>query len=63
MQDVLVRLAALIDDLPEIAELDLNPLVCRGVEVLAVDARVRVAPAPYHPDPLLRQLRSPDGRY
>jgi acyl-CoA synthetase (NDP forming) len=59
VRDVLVRLAALVDDLPEIAELDLNPLVCRGDQVLAVDARVRVAPAPYHPDPLVRQLRQP----
>jgi acyl-CoA synthetase (NDP forming) len=64
VRDVLVRLATLLDDLPEIAELDINPLICRGDVVLAVDARVRVAPPPYHPDPLVRQLRAaphPDG--
>ena len=51
--------AALVADLPEIAELDLNPLVCRGDAAMALDARVRVAPSPYHPDPLVRQLRGP----
>jgi acyl-CoA synthetase (NDP forming) len=55
--DVLVRVAALVDDVPEIAELDLNPLICRSDGVLAVDARIRVAPAPLHADPLVRQLR------
>jgi acyl-CoA synthetase (NDP forming) len=58
VRDVLVRVAALVDDVPEIAELDLNPLVCRADGVTIVDARVRVAPAPVHPDPLVRQLRS-----
>jgi acyl-CoA synthetase (NDP forming) len=57
--DVLVRVAALVDDVPEIAELDLNPLICRSDGVLAVDARVRVAMPPPHPDPLVRQLRGP----
>ncbi|HEU5267450.1 MAG TPA: acetate--CoA ligase family protein [Jatrophihabitans sp.] len=57
VRDVVVRLAMLLDDLPMIAEIDLNPLICRSAAVLAVDARVRVAPAPYHPDPLVRQLR------
>jgi acyl-CoA synthetase (NDP forming) len=58
VRDVIVRVAALVDDVPEIAELDLNPLVCREDAVTIVDARVRVAPAPVHPDPLVRQLRS-----
>jgi acyl-CoA synthetase (NDP forming) len=59
--DVLVRVAALVDDVPEIAELDLNPLICRGEGIAAVDARIRVAEAPLHPDPLVRQLRGPRG--
>ena len=59
MRDVLVRVAALADDLPQVAELDLNPLVCSGDRVLAVDARIRLAPAPPLPDPLVRQLRGP----
>ena len=59
VEDVLVRVAALVADLPEIAELDLNPLAVRGDEAVALDARVRVAPSPYQPDPLVRQLRGP----
>jgi acyl-CoA synthetase (NDP forming)/RimJ/RimL family protein N-acetyltransferase len=55
--DVLIRVAALVDDVPQIAELDLNPLICRTDGLSAVDARIRVAVAPRHPDPLVRQLR------
>lgn len=57
--DVVLRIAALVDDVPEIAELDLNPLICRADDVVAVDARIRVAVPPRHPDPLVRQLRGP----
>jgi acyl-CoA synthetase (NDP forming) len=56
VRDVLLRVAELAELVPEIAELDLNPLVLTGQRVLAVDARVRVAPvAPV--DPFLRKLR------
>jgi acyl-CoA synthetase (NDP forming)/GNAT superfamily N-acetyltransferase len=59
VRDVLVRLATLLDDLPEVAELDLNPLICRGEQVLAVDARARVESTPQQSDSLLRRLRQP----
>jgi acyl-CoA synthetase (NDP forming)/GNAT superfamily N-acetyltransferase len=59
--DVLVRVSALVDDLPEIAELDLNPLICRSDGLQAVDARIRVSVPPRHPDPLVRQLRGHAG--
>ena len=42
----LVKLAQLAADLPEIRELDINPLLADHTGVLAVDARVAVAPAP-----------------
>jgi acyl-CoA synthetase (NDP forming)/GNAT superfamily N-acetyltransferase len=61
IRNFLVRIATMVEDIPEIAELDLNPIVCRGADLLAVDARIRIAPAPYHPDPLVRQLRGPAG--
>jgi acetyltransferase len=41
---VLVKLAQLAADLPEIRELDLNPLLADQNGVIAVDARVSVAP-------------------
>jgi acyl-CoA synthetase (NDP forming) len=59
--DVLVRVAALVDDVPEIAELDLNPLICGTDGLSAVDARIRIATPPRHPDPLVRQLRGRPG--
>ena len=61
VRDVLVRVAALVSDLPEIAELDINPLVCREDAAIVVDARIRIATPPHHPDPLVRQLRGPAG--
>ncbi len=59
--DVLIRVAALVGDVPEITELDLNPLICRADGLRAVDARIRVAVPPEHPDPLVRQLRGHAG--
>jgi acetyltransferase len=43
--DVLIRTALLIADMPEIVELDINPLLADDRGVIALDARVRVAPA------------------
>src|SRR5262245_6497254 len=42
---VLVKLAQLATDLPEVRELDLNPMLADKDGLLAVDARVAVAPA------------------
>jgi len=43
--DVLRRLAQLALDQPEILELDVNPLLAQGGGAMALDARVRLAPA------------------
>jgi len=42
---VLVKLARMAADIPEIRELDINPLLADEAGVLAVDARVAVGPA------------------
>ena len=42
---VLVRIATLLADLPEVQELDINPLLADEHGVLALDARMRVAAA------------------
>jgi acyl-CoA synthetase (NDP forming)/GNAT superfamily N-acetyltransferase len=54
--DVLLRVSRLADDLPEVAALDLNPVIARADGCVAVDARIRLTPAQPH-DPFLRQLR------
>ena len=43
--DLVVRLAALAEDFPHVAELDLNPVIALADDCVAVDARVRVAHA------------------
>jgi acyl-CoA synthetase (NDP forming) len=45
--DVIQRLSALVEAFPELVELELNPLVVlpRGQGAVAVDVRVRIAPA------------------
>jgi acetyl coenzyme A synthetase (ADP forming)-like protein len=55
VQDVLLRVSALVDAHPEIVELDCNPLIARPDGVMIVDARVRVeVAAPPAPVPSLR---------
>ena len=44
--EVLIRLGQLAAEHPEIRELDINPLLADAAGVIAIDARIRVAPAP-----------------
>lgn len=46
--DVMVRVSQLSAHIPEITELDINPLLVDSESVIALDARIRVAPAPVH---------------
>jgi len=46
LADLLTRLSALAEDHPELAELDLNPVIARADGCVIVDARARLAPAP-----------------
>jgi acyl-CoA synthetase (NDP forming)/GNAT superfamily N-acetyltransferase len=56
LADILVRVSRLADDLPEVAELDLSPVIARPDGACATGARVRVTAAE-HTDPFLRRLR------
>jgi acetyltransferase len=40
--EIIVKLSALVDAVPEIAEMDLNPLLGTKKQIIAVDARVRI---------------------
>jgi acyl-CoA synthetase (NDP forming)/L-amino acid N-acyltransferase YncA len=56
LRDVLLRVSRLTDDLPEITELDLNPVIAGPEGAIALDARIRVVPQVPR-DPFLRRLR------
>jgi acetyl coenzyme A synthetase (ADP forming)-like protein len=50
VEDVILRIGALVDDHPCIAELDCNPVIASADGVTVVDARIRVEPpAPRRP--------------
>ena len=56
LADALLRVSRLTDDLPEISQLNLDPVVVRRDGVWCVDMRVRISPAEPR-DPFLRRLR------
>ena len=45
LEDVLLRVSALVEAHPQVAEMDLNPLVVHEHGTVAVDARIRLEPA------------------
>ena len=56
LADMLLRISRLADEVPEVAELDLNPVIAQADGAHPVDARIRIAPAEPQ-DPFLRRLR------
>jgi acyl-CoA synthetase (NDP forming) len=56
LEEVVLRLSRLATDRPEVAELELDPVIARPDGAVAVDARVRVMPVRRW-DPYLRRLR------
>ena len=57
LESILLRLSLLGLQVPEVAELDLNPVITGPESATIVDWRVRLAPAHRHPDQDLRRLR------
>ena len=55
-QEFLGRLSAVLDQLPEIADVLLNPLIVDHTGACIVDAWVRVAPYDWDPSPAVRRL-------
>jgi acyl-CoA synthetase (NDP forming) len=56
LEDILQRVARLAGHVPELAELDLNPVIVSTTGAVTVDCRARVVPAPSGPEPDLRRL-------
>ena len=55
LRELLLRVSRLADDLPEVSELDLDPVIARPHGVFAIGARIKVTSCPPH-DPFLRRL-------
>ncbi len=49
LADVLHRVSRLVEDMPEVTELDCNPLIVSADGALVVDARLRIDPDAAHP--------------
>ena len=55
LEDVVLRVGALVENHPEIAEMDCNPVIVSPEGAMIVDARIRVEEvAPPGPEPALR---------
>ncbi|MGA8114014.1 MAG: acetate--CoA ligase family protein [Actinocatenispora sp.] len=59
VEELLLRLAQLAGDLPEVAELDLNPVIASEDGAIAVDVKIRLADPGAEPDPYVRALHEP----
>jgi acyl-CoA synthetase (NDP forming)/GNAT superfamily N-acetyltransferase len=56
LEQLLLRVAQLAEDFPEVSELDLNPVVAVPDGVTALDIKLKLQPAEDEPDPYIRGL-------
>jgi acyl-CoA synthetase (NDP forming) len=56
LEQLLLRVAQLAEDFPEVSELDLNPVVGIRSGVTALDVKLKLQPAEDEPDAYLRSL-------
>ena len=58
LEDVVARVSCLADDLPEVAELELNPVVVAEQGAHVLDAVVRLSPVQARVDAARRELNA-----
>ncbi|HEX8803496.1 MAG TPA: acetate--CoA ligase family protein, partial [Acidimicrobiales bacterium] len=56
LEDLLLRVGALVEEAAEVVALDLNPVILSATGAAVVDARVRVAPVARDPAPPVRRV-------
>jgi acyl-CoA synthetase (NDP forming) len=59
LQDLLLRVGRLVEDIPEISEMDLNPVIVSTSGAVAVDAKLHLIPSRARPELAVRRLRAP----
>jgi acetyl coenzyme A synthetase (ADP forming)-like protein len=59
LEDLLLRVGLLADEIPEVQELDCNPVVVRPDGVVAIDVKIHLVRTPAHPGAGIRRLRAP----
>jgi acyl-CoA synthetase (NDP forming)/GNAT superfamily N-acetyltransferase len=57
IEDLVLRLSALVEDIDDIAQVDLNPIMVNPGSAVVVDAKIQFAPTVRQPDSLARSLR------
>jgi acetyl coenzyme A synthetase (ADP forming)-like protein len=57
LEDLLLRVARMAEDIPELVAMDLDPVVVTPDGLVVVDAKAQVTAAPLVPDPTIRRLR------
>jgi acetyl coenzyme A synthetase (ADP forming)-like protein len=57
LEDLLLRVGCLADELPEVAEMDLNPVIVGERGAVAVDVKIRIEPAAAPLPPDFRRMR------
>ena len=59
LQDLLLRVGRLVEDIPEVSEMDLNPVIVSTSGAVAVDAKLHLIPSRARPELAVRRLRAP----
>jgi acetyl coenzyme A synthetase (ADP forming)-like protein len=58
LEDLILRVGIVADEIHEIAEMDLNPVIASPTGVLPIDVKIRVAPPLERPPSGLRRMRT-----